>query len=87
MLLAIAAAGLLFAQAEAQAAAPAAPAASAAAAKPAPEKPKQICHNETQTGSNFSKRICHTAEEWKAINDAAREQSEALRNCKNGLGC
>ena len=86
MLLAIAAAGLLFAQAEAQVATPAAQTVAAASAAK-PDKPKQICKTETQTGSNFSKRICHTAEEWKAMNDAARDQSDAFRACKNGMGC
>ena len=83
MLVAFAAAVLLLAQAG-----PAAPAPPAAAAKPAaPEKPKQICRTEIQTGSKFSKRMCLTADEWKAMEASARDQSEAMRACRSGMGC
>jgi hypothetical protein len=86
MLLAIAAAGLLFAQAGAQVATPASTSAPAPAAAQ-PEKAKQVCRQQSQTGSNFSKRVCHTAEEWKQISAAAKSDTDALRSCQNGAGC
>jgi hypothetical protein len=51
---------------------------------PAPsEADKKICRREAVTGSNMSRRICHTKAEWKAITKAresAMESSEGMRN-------
>ena len=82
MLVVLASAALLLAQAapEKSGTAPVQP-------PTASEKPKQICRQEQQTGSNFSKRVCHTAEEWKAMADEARKQSDDFRSCRNGQGC
>jgi hypothetical protein len=39
----------------------------------ASHSPQKIrCQSLSVTGSRFSKRICHTEEEWKALEDGAR---------------
>ena len=71
----------------AQDAAPA-PAAAPAAAKP--EKEKKICRREETTGSVMLTRVCHTKDEWVAIdkaNQAAADQfSAARRGGHSGMG-
>ncbi|WP_423142299.1 hypothetical protein ACOYW6_02790 [Parablastomonas sp. CN1-191] len=74
-ILLISVAALLTAPALAQGASPASPpaAAGAPAAQPAkPPKPKMICRPvAAATGTHMgSNRECHTAEYWKALNDA-----------------
>jgi hypothetical protein len=58
----------------AQTAAPAAPAAPAAA----PEKEKKSCRREEVTGSIMQPRICHTKEEWMAIDEANRQNADSF---------
>ena len=84
MLIAIAAAGWLLAQAAAgpppaQAAAPAAQ--PTAAAKPEkPKKPKLICEDETSTDSFIAKRVCRTPEQVEAERQAGRSQTDAVQD-------
>lgn len=55
-------------------------AAPAPAAKPAKEK--KICRSEEATGSIMVKRVCHTKDEWAAIdkaNDTATDQFGTAR--------
>ena len=47
----------------------------AKAAKPA--KPKMKCRRDTETGTKIAKSICHTAEEWKKIDEAGAELGKA----------
>jgi uncharacterized protein YigE (DUF2233 family) len=51
------------------------------AAKPA--KPKRICRVDPTTGSVMPRYVCHSKEEWSAIDKIARDASE---NSQNGLG-
>jgi hypothetical protein len=68
----------------------ASPAPATAAAPAKPEKEKKICRREETTGSIMATRICHTKEEWVAIdkaNQAAADQfSAARRNGHSGMG-
>ena len=69
----------------AQDAAPA-PAAAPVAAKP--EKEKKICRREETTGSVMLTRVCHTKEEWVAIDKAnqdAANQFSAARRTGHGM--
>ncbi|QDZ06543.1 hypothetical protein FPZ24_02870 [Sphingomonas panacisoli] len=54
-------------------------------AKPAAEK--KICRQQENTGSLFSKRICHTVSEWAKIDardrEDARNFSDAARDKPN----
>ena len=52
----------------------------AVAAAPAPKKVKPICRTEEVTGSIMGKRVCHSAAEWKQIEDANQAATEAFRN-------
>jgi hypothetical protein len=51
-----------------------------AASSAKPEKPKKICRDEGATGTIFTKRICHTAAEWHAIDEANSHATDAMRN-------
>jgi hypothetical protein len=51
-----------------------------AASSTKPEKPKKICRDEGATGTIFTKRICHTAAEWHAIDEANSHATDAVRN-------
>jgi len=42
----------------------------------APEKEKKICRREQVTGSIMQQRICHTREEWAAIDEANRQAAQ-----------
>lgn len=87
MLIVIAAAGWLLAQAAAApaqtTAAPAAAAAARAAKPEKPKKPKLICTEETQTDTIIPRRICRTAEQVEADRKSA---DRLLRSCE-GPGC
>ena len=85
MLVALAAAALLFAQAVPASSDTARPV--PVAKSDAPEKPKLICTTEIPTGTKFAQRICRTPEEAKALEDDARNRSDAMRACKSGMGC
>lgn len=61
--------------------------AAAQAAKAQPAKAKQasaksdrVCKKFTPTGSNMPQRVCHSKEEWAAIETRDRENSDALAN-------
>jgi len=50
-----------------------------------PKEEKQICRRIPVTGSNFSKRECHTKAEWQQINAANQASaSRALDNRRMG---
>jgi predicted secreted protein len=55
-----------------------------------PEKEKKICRREETTGSVMLTRVCHTKEEWVAIDkanqEAADQFSAARRNGHSGIG-
>lgn len=93
MLLAIALAGVLLAQATAPpAAAPAQAVNPAAVAKPEkPKKPKMICTDETPTESFISKRVCKTPEQVEAERKASRgaldDTTDHLAQCHGTAGC
>ena len=79
MLIAIAAAGLLLAQA----AAPATPASAPAAATSKPEKPKKpklICEEETRADSFISKKVCRTPEQIEAERRNSRDEADAVQD-------
>lgn len=38
----------------------------------APAQPKRICRSVEHTGSMFRDRICKTAEEWRAVDEATK---------------
>ena len=42
------------------------------------EKPKKICRMETRTGSVMPKRVCRTAEQVQADEEAARQTRERM---------
>ena len=46
-----------------------------------PAKPKKICREQDFTGSRMPQRICHTADEWAAIDSgkAAHDASSQTR--------
>ena len=56
---------------------PPTPAPSEAAAAQ-PEKPKKICRMETGTGSVMPKRVCRSAEQVEADQEAARRTREEM---------
>ena len=58
--------------------APTAPAAPAAA----PVKEKKTCRREEVTGSIMSARVCHTTEEWAAIDEANRQNAQNFAAAK-----
>jgi hypothetical protein len=68
---ALTAAVALLAQAPASAPTPAAQTAAAAPAAPASDA--KICRSETDTGTRFSHRECHTSEEWRVLAAQARD--------------
>lgn len=76
MLIAIAAAGFLLAQAAAPP--PAAEPASARAEKP--KKPKLVCVSERSTESFIAKRVCRTPEQIEAERQAARNGADDVRD-------
>lgn len=49
-----------------------------AADQPAMEK--KICRSERPTGSYFTKRTCHTREEWKAIDATNASDARLMRD-------
>lgn len=53
------------------------PSPSIAAAPAKADKP--ICRSEEETGSRFSKRVCHTKSQWNAIAAEAQTGFEASR--------
>lgn len=52
-----------------------------ATAKPA--KPKRICRVDPTLGSVMPRYICHSKEEWNAIDKATQDAAD---NAQNGLG-
>jgi hypothetical protein len=64
----------------AQAAAPQTPPtqAPAAAAPAKPEKPKVVCHDESDTGSFISHRVCRTIGKAEAGEAQSRREADAL---------
>ena len=80
MLIAIAAAGWLLAQAAAPAPPGTAPAPAPAAKAEKPKKPKLICVDETHTESFIPKRVCRTQEQIDAERDAARKSTNAVQD-------
>ena len=44
---------------------------------------KLVCHRETETGSNFPKKVCHTKAEWAAINDAHSNDVDKMSRARN----
>ena len=80
--------GLLFATAGAFAqtapADPNAPAAGAPAAAPTNSDDLVTCRYEKTTGSNFSRRVCHTQREWHQMNVDARDMMERLDSGTQG---
>jgi len=53
-----------------------------AAAKP--EKPKKICRSEETTGSIMLTRVCHTKDEWAAIDKANQDASDQFNAARRG---
>jgi hypothetical protein len=53
---------------------------------PSPEPEKQSCRREVVTGSNLSKRICHSKDEWKALDQARRAAADRERAVGGGMG-
>ena len=79
MLIVFAVAAVLAQAAPAAAPAPQpAPPAQAAAAPAKPEKPKLICHDETETGSIISHRVCRTLKQTEAERQQAQRDNDAL---------
>lgn len=58
-----------------------APGASSASSDAAAADDKPICRRTQVTGSNFSKRECHTRAEWKSIHD--RDEANTSRALNN----
>jgi hypothetical protein len=80
MLIAVAAAGVLLAQA-APPASPSAPGPAPAAAKAEkPKTPKLICVQERSTDSFIAKRVCRTPEQIEAERQAARNGADDVRD-------
>ncbi|RYY23108.1 MAG: hypothetical protein EOP62_21185 [Sphingomonadales bacterium] len=50
-----------------------------ASAQDQPDQEKQICRRIMATGSNMSKRVCHTAAEWRALNARRSGDKDTLR--------
>ena len=60
----------------------------AAALAAKPEKEKKICRREETPGSVMPTRVCHTKDEWVAIdkaNQAATDQFNAARRSGHGM--
>ncbi len=49
-----------------------------ATAPAAPDPNRVICFKETQAGTLFTRKICHTREEWKKLQDAERRKTDRL---------
>jgi hypothetical protein len=47
-----------------------------AAPSPSAQGQERICKRVTATGSNLSKRVCATAEEWAALDKKGREGAD-----------
>lgn len=47
---------------------------------------KKICRTLDQTGSMFTRRVCHTAEEWKAIDGANAKSAQSFDDTRNKSG-
>ena len=78
MLIALAAA-VVIAQFSATPAAAAPPAKAADAPAPVKvEKPKLVCHDETETGSIISHRVCRTLKQTEAERRQAQRDNDAL---------
>lgn len=43
-----------------------------------PVKPRMICKTDSETGTRMAKRVCHTWEEWRKIDDATSDQAKLL---------
>ncbi len=61
-------------------AAPALAQSNSASPASAPEKPKKICRKEVATGSLFGERTCHTAAEWREIDEANSKGVDSFRH-------
>ena len=46
-------------------------------------KPKRICRADTSLGSVMPRYVCHSKEEWTAIDKATQQASD---NAQNGMG-
>lgn len=56
--------------------------AAAPAKDPAPAE-KKICRRETPVGSRLSKRVCRTAAEWAALDEANQQAAGASLQGRN----
>lgn len=50
---------------------------------PKPKKPRKICRKPEVSGSRMSRSICHTADEWREIDRAARGFDDAEMTTKS----
>jgi len=63
----------------------AAMAAPAVAGDQKPAKEKRICRSETGTGTIMMKMVCHTASEWREIDQQrSRSGEDAMDRTRNG---
>jgi hypothetical protein len=60
--------------------------ASTVADKPADTDDVVTCRYEKMTGSNFTKRVCHTKREWRQMNVDAKDMLDRLDNGHQGNG-
>lgn len=77
----------LFAQESTTPAPPAEPIATQGTAEPATEKAKEKmrCKRMAAIGSRLGKRVCHTEEEWTAIEQGAKEFSRNMGNAPQAM--
>ena len=57
--------------------------AAAPASKPVPDPNKMICRREAVTGSNMSRKVCHTRAEWTR---QMRENGGAMERLRGPMG-
>ena len=56
----------------------------AGTSNPAADPDKVVCREEAETGSRFTKRVCHTNAEWAQMQAAAERTQDQIRN-KSGM--
>jgi hypothetical protein len=54
------------------------PDAAPSAAPASPDPNRVICFKEAQAGTLFTRKICHTREEWKKLQDAERRKADRM---------